>query len=94
MGLLDLIQVFVEALDRVFENVCELDLIFNFEVLHQVLAEVIQGGCVVETDIGRIVAAVRTQRRVVKRPEGSGGSLGGVARISGLGIMGEGGWGR
>lgn len=94
LGLLDLIQVFVEALDRVFENVCELDLIFNFEVLHQVLAEVIQGGCVVETDIGRIVAAVRTQRRVVKRPEGSGGSLGGVARISGLGIMGEGGWGR
>ncbi|RPB23078.1 hypothetical protein L211DRAFT_868892 [Terfezia boudieri ATCC MYA-4762] len=57
LGLLDLIQVFVEALDRVFENVCELDLIFNFEVLHQVLAEVIQGGCVVETDIGRIVAA-------------------------------------
>ncbi|KAF8440626.1 clathrin adaptor complex small chain-domain-containing protein [Terfezia claveryi] len=99
LGLLDLIQVFVEALDRVFENVCELDLIFNFEVLHQVLAEVIQGGCVVETDIGRIVAAVRTQRRVAKRPEvggGSGGSggLGGVGgRLSGLGVLGEGGWG-
>ncbi|KAF8475641.1 AP complex, mu/sigma subunit [Kalaharituber pfeilii] len=44
LGLLDLIQVFVESLDRVFENVCELDLIFNFETLHQVLAEVIQGG--------------------------------------------------
>lgn len=73
--------MFVEALDRVFENVCELDLIFNFEVLHQVLAEVIQGGCVVETDIGRIVAAVRAQRKVVKRP------------VVGAGAGGGGGWG-
>jgi len=24
-------QVFVEALDRAFENVCELDLVFNFD---------------------------------------------------------------
>ena len=91
--------MFVEALDRVFENVCELDLIFNFEVLHQVLAEVIQGGCVVETDIGRIVAAVRAQRRVAKRPEvgggsGSSGGLGGVGgRLGGLGVLGEGAWG-
>ena len=28
LGILDLIQVFVEALDKCFENVCELDLIF------------------------------------------------------------------
>lgn len=27
LGILDLIQVFVESLDRVFENVCELDLV-------------------------------------------------------------------
>ena len=31
MGILDLIQVFVESLDRAFENVCELDLIFHFD---------------------------------------------------------------
>lgn len=29
--MLDLIQVFVEALDKVFENVCELDLVFGFD---------------------------------------------------------------
>ena len=29
LAVLDLIQVFVEVLDRSFENVCELDLIFN-----------------------------------------------------------------
>lgn len=31
LGILDLIQVFVETLDRCFENVCELDLIFHVE---------------------------------------------------------------
>eukprot|EP00301_Raphidiophrys_heterophryoidea_P026554 c9197_g1_i1.p1 GENE.c9197_g1_i1~~c9197_g1_i1.p1 ORF type:complete len:150 (-),score=17.57 c9197_g1_i1:356-805(-) len=29
LGILDLIQVFVETLDKCFENVCELDLIFH-----------------------------------------------------------------
>ncbi|KAE8618154.1 hypothetical protein XENTR_v10009289 [Xenopus tropicalis] len=31
LGILDLIQVFVETLDKCFENVCELDLIFNVD---------------------------------------------------------------
>ena len=31
LGILDLTQVFVESLDRAFENVCELDLIFHFD---------------------------------------------------------------
>jgi len=29
LGILDLIQVFVEAMDKCFENVCELDIIFH-----------------------------------------------------------------
>ena len=37
LGILDLIQVFVEALDRSFENVCELDLIFHSDKCHYVL---------------------------------------------------------
>lgn len=31
LGILDLIQVFVESLDRCFENVCELDLVFHMD---------------------------------------------------------------
>ncbi|AQK90462.1 Phenylalanine ammonia-lyase 1 [Zea mays] len=30
LAMLDLVQVFVETLDRCFKNVCELDIIFNF----------------------------------------------------------------
>lgn len=49
--MIDLIQVYVEALDRLFENVCELDLIFNFETLHATLSEMIVGGVVIETHV-------------------------------------------
>lgn len=75
LALLDLIQVFVESLDRLFENVCELDLIFNFETLHAVLGEMIVGGVVVETGLDRVVEGVKAQGRVAKRPvnEGRGG---------------------
>lgn len=71
----------MQALDQLFENVCELDLIFNFETLHATLEEMIVGGCVVETDLGRIVKAVRDAGKVVKRPKlGSGGNTGGIGR--------------
>lgn len=74
----------MQALDQLFENVCELDLIFNFETLHATLEEMIVGGCVVETDLGRIVKAVRDAGKVAKRPKpGSGGGGGGTG---GMGI--------
>ncbi|CDK24956.1 unnamed protein product [Kuraishia capsulata CBS 1993] len=37
LGILDLIQVFVEVLNTCFENVCELDLVFGWQVLETVL---------------------------------------------------------
>ncbi|KAK4152612.1 AP complex, mu/sigma subunit [Chaetomidium leptoderma] len=88
LALIDLIQVYVEALDRLFENVCELDLIFNFETLHATLGEMIVGGVVIETNMERIVAGVRAQGTVVKRPvnEGRGGGGGGLAGSLGAGL--------
>ncbi|KAI0182091.1 AP complex, mu/sigma subunit [Hypoxylon sp. FL1284] len=86
LALLDLIQVYVESLDKLFEDVCELDLIFNFETLHAALAEMIVGGVVVETNLDRIVAGVRAQGTVAKRPvnESRGSGLG-----AGLGMGGN-----
>ena len=45
----------MESLDRFFPNVCELDLIFHYEEVNAILAEVIQGGMVLETNINEIV---------------------------------------
>jgi AP-3 complex subunit sigma len=77
LALIDLIQVYVEALDRLFENVCELDLIFNFETLHATLSEMIVGGVVVETGLDKVVEGVRAQGKVPRRPvnESSRGGL-------------------
>jgi AP-3 complex subunit sigma len=89
LGLLDLIQCFVEALDRLFEDVCEYDLIFNFETLHAMLAEMIVGGIVVDTDTERIVQGVIAQGKIPKRPRGetSLGSAVGSA-VGRVGVLG------
>ncbi|CAD5113480.1 DgyrCDS2645 [Dimorphilus gyrociliatus] len=50
LGILDLIQVFVETLDKCFENVCELDLIFHVDKVYALLSEIIVGGLVLETN--------------------------------------------
>lgn len=67
--------MFVESLDRAFENVCELDLVFHFDEVcqklrlclmhslkrlvqvHHILAEIIQGGLVLDTNVEDIEAA-------------------------------------
>ncbi|PYH46880.1 60S ribosomal protein L7A [Aspergillus saccharolyticus JOP 1030-1] len=77
LALIDLIQVFVEALDRMFENVCELDLIFGYETMHAVLGEMIVGGVVVETNIEKIVAGPPKSGKKVASlpyPQGKAGS--------------------
>ena len=66
LGILDLIQVFVEALDKRFENVCELDLIFHSDRVHYILDEIVMGGMVLETNINAILSAINDQEKMHK----------------------------
>ena len=66
LGILDLIQVFVEALDKCFENVCELDLIFHSEKVHFVLDEIVMGGMVLDTNISNVLQAINDQGKLHK----------------------------
>ena len=72
LGILDLIQVFVETLDRCFESVCELDLIFYADKVHFVLDEIIQGGLVLETNIVSVLKSIddlnRLERATPQQP--------------------------
>jgi AP-3 complex subunit sigma len=61
--MLDLIQVFVETLDRCFENVCELDLIFHMDKINFVLDELVVGGLVLETNMADILEALAAAKR-------------------------------
>lgn len=67
LGILDLIQVFVEALDKCFENVCELDLIFNGPKVHNILDEIVMGGMVLETSRIKILRAIRDMNALEKK---------------------------
>ena len=64
LGILDLIQVFVEALDKCFENVCELDLIFHSDRVNYILDEIIMAGMVLETNIHQILFSITEQNRL------------------------------
>jgi len=69
LGILDLIQVFVEALDKCFENVCELDIIFHSDKVNFVLDEICAAGMVLETNIVQIIQAVQEQNKLHKKSE-------------------------
>ncbi|KAI9500342.1 Sigma-adaptin 3A [Coemansia spiralis] len=71
LGIIDLIQVFVEALDRVFENVSELDIIFNFDEVHYVLSEIVTAGMASEVNLTEIARAVGDARKLAKPIEPS-----------------------
>ncbi|KAH3864385.1 hypothetical protein DPMN_027402 [Dreissena polymorpha] len=66
LGILDLIQVFVETLDKCFENVCELDLIFHVDKVHYILAELVMGGMVLETNMTEIITRIEEQNKLEK----------------------------
>lgn len=67
LALLELIPVFMQALNRIFENVCELDPILNSETLHAALRERIVKAVRPRTGLERSVRRVRAQQVVEKR---------------------------
>ncbi|CAN1225296.1 AP-3 complex subunit sigma [Linum perenne] len=76
LAMLDLIQVFVETLDKCFRNVCELDIVFNYSKLHTILDEIIFGGQVLETSSAEVMKVVEE----ISRQESASNSLGLVSK--------------
>lgn len=62
-----MLQVFVETLDHCFENVCELDLIFHVDKVHNILQETCLGGMVLETNMSEILTHVEAQIKLEKQ---------------------------
>ena len=49
LSYLELIHLFVESMDLYFGNVCELDIVFNFQKVYMLLDEIVLGGEILET---------------------------------------------
>ena len=58
LSILEFIHHIVETLDRYFENVCELDIMFGIEKAHMIIDEMIMDGHMVETNRSRALAPV------------------------------------
>ena len=58
---LEVIHRYVELLDKYFGNVCELDIIFNFEKAYFILDELILGGEIQETSKNKVQTAIQSQ---------------------------------
>ena len=79
------VQVFVETLDKVFANVCELDIIFNSPKVHALLDEIIVGGTVLETDGAKVLQHVREMDKAEKLERAEGNNSSGGSSSSGGG---------
>jgi hypothetical protein len=64
LGVLEFIHAFVETLDKYFENVCELDIMFNLEKAHFILEEMVTNGCIVETNKANILKPILLLEKV------------------------------
>ena len=58
LSMLEFIHNMVETLDKYFENVCELDIMFNIEKAHFVIDEMVMNGYIVETNKASILNPV------------------------------------
>eukprot|EP00591_Stephanopyxis_turris_P001051 CAMPEP_0195522570 /NCGR_PEP_ID=MMETSP0794_2-20130614/20857_1 /TAXON_ID=515487 /ORGANISM="Stephanopyxis turris, Strain CCMP 815" /LENGTH=145 /DNA_ID=CAMNT_0040652353 /DNA_START=88 /DNA_END=525 /DNA_ORIENTATION=+ len=58
LALLEAIHCLVETLDRYYESVCELDIMFNLEKAHFIVDEMFMNGCIVETNKANILKPV------------------------------------
>ena len=56
---LETIHLFVELLDSYFSNVCELDIVFNFNKVYSILDEYILAGEIEETSKKEILDRVK-----------------------------------
>ncbi len=65
LAVLETMHHFVEVLDKYFNSVCELDLIFNFHKAYFVLDELIMSGYVQESSKKTIIKSVAAQEALI-----------------------------
>ena len=71
LAALELVHGFVEALDRYFGSVCELDIMFHLDKAHFILDEMVMNGCIVETNRTKVLTPVQLLDQGVGAPSPS-----------------------
>eukprot|EP01125_Pyxidicula_operculata_P022948 TRINITY_DN9709_c0_g1_i1.p1 TRINITY_DN9709_c0_g1~~TRINITY_DN9709_c0_g1_i1.p1 ORF type:complete len:157 (+),score=14.62 TRINITY_DN9709_c0_g1_i1:534-1004(+) len=58
LAILELIHLFVETMDKYFNNVCELDIMFSLDRVYMILDEILLNGDIIETNKKNILDPV------------------------------------
>eukprot|EP00906_Rhabdomonas_costata_P018579 RCo027115 len=66
LAILEFIHAIVETFDKYFDNVCELDLMFNLEKAQFILEEMVANGCILETNKANILAPIELMDKIKK----------------------------
>ncbi len=61
---LEVIQRYVEVMDKIYGNVCELDIIFNFQLAYQILDELVIDGVIQESSSGEVIRRIAYQEQM------------------------------
>jgi len=69
LAILEFIHTLVETLDKYFENVCELDIMFNLERAHFILEEMVMNGRIVETNKMNILRPLRLMDKYTQKSQ-------------------------
>ena len=64
--MLEFIHCFVEALDRHFGQVCELDIMADPDAVHYILDEMLLNGCVADTNKASVLEPVQLLERAAQ----------------------------
>ena len=64
LAYLEFIHNLVETLDKYFENVCELDIMFNLEKAHFIVQEFILNGCIVDCNKTNILYPIQNLDKI------------------------------
>ncbi|KAK1443310.1 AP complex subunit sigma like protein [Babesia gibsoni] len=68
--MLELIQHYVELLDRYFCNVCELDMVFNVNKSYYLLEEILIDGDIYESSKKAVLRSIAAQDAMSEKPKG------------------------
>ncbi|KAG5188047.1 clathrin assembly complex, small subunit [Tribonema minus] len=74
LGMLEFIHCLVETLDKYFQSVCELDIMFNLEKTHFILDEMVMNGCVCEANRDNILKPLQLMDKVSANDDAGFGS--------------------
>lgn len=58
LGILEFIHALVETLDKYFESVCELDIMFNLEKAHFIVDEMVVNGHIVDANKANVLRPI------------------------------------